>query len=51
MHAKCSALLTPLAPVWGQKVNIFFSEEVYGAHHIMQLKCFTFFRVSLYKPM
>ena len=37
MHANVLPFYTPLTPVWGQKVKTFFSEEGYGAHHIMQL--------------
>ena len=41
MHANDLPLYTPLTSVWGQKLKTFFSEEGYGAHHIMQLKCLT----------
>ena len=38
MHANVMPFYTPLTPVRGQKVKaFFFSEEGYGAHHIMQL--------------
>ena len=42
MHANVLPFYTPLTPVWGHKVKtFFFSEESYGAYHIMQLKCLT----------
>ena len=41
MQANVLPFYTPLTPVWGQKVKLFFSEEGYGAHHILQLKCLT----------
>ena len=42
MHANVLPFYTPLTPAWGQYVKtFFFSEEVYGAHHIMQLKYLT----------
>ena len=40
MHANVLPFYTSLTPVRGQKVKKIFSEEGYGAHHIMQLKKF-----------